>query len=77
MEVNKERIGYTHILEFFFDKGKTAEIVDGVYGPDIRTANYVQFWFHQFRSAMLTVENVDKITEMIEIDRHISNCSIT
>ncbi|GFV95400.1 histone-lysine N-methyltransferase SETMAR [Trichonephila clavipes] len=28
-----------------------AEIVNGVYGPDTVTANYMQFWFRRFRSA--------------------------
>ncbi|CAK9811656.1 Histone-lysine N-methyltransferase SETMAR [Anthophora quadrimaculata] len=83
MEVNKEKIRY--ILQFFFDKGENAsqatEIVNGVYGPDTVTINYVQFWFRRFRSGIFdikdaprtgrpVVENVDKITEIIEVDRH-------
>ncbi|GFW89900.1 uncharacterized protein TNCV_2979961 [Trichonephila clavipes] len=47
MENNKEKIQY--ILQFFFDKGENAslvtEIVNGVYGADTVTANYMQFWF--------------------------------
>ncbi|GFU56405.1 histone-lysine N-methyltransferase SETMAR [Trichonephila clavipes] len=50
-------------------------------------ANYVQFWFHRFRSGIFdvkdaprtgrpVVENVDKITEIIEIDRHVISRSI-
>ncbi|GFY19257.1 histone-lysine N-methyltransferase SETMAR [Trichonephila clavipes] len=64
-----------------------AKIVNGVYGADTVIANYVQFWFHRFRSGIFdvkdalhtgrpVVENVDKITEIIEIDRHVSSCSI-
>ncbi|GFW19086.1 DUF5641 domain-containing protein [Trichonephila clavipes] len=51
------------------------------------TANYMQFWFHRFRSGIFDVKdaprtgrpvvnNVDKITEIIKIDRHVSSCSI-
>ncbi|GFX62601.1 histone-lysine N-methyltransferase SETMAR [Trichonephila clavipes] len=58
-----------------------------VYGADTLTANYAQFWFHRFRSDIFdfknaprtgrpVVENVDKITEIIEVDRHVSSCSI-
>ncbi|GFX37743.1 histone-lysine N-methyltransferase SETMAR [Trichonephila clavipes] len=82
MEVNKEKIRY--ILQFVFDKGENTsqvtEIVNGVYGADTVTANYMQFWFHRFRSGIFgvkdaprtgrpIVENVDKITEIIEVDR--------
>ncbi|GFV89101.1 histone-lysine N-methyltransferase SETMAR [Trichonephila clavipes] len=83
MEVNKEKIPC--ILQFFFDKGKTAnqvaEIVNGVYGADTLTAHYVQFWFRLFRSGIFyvkiaprtgkpVIENADKITEIIEVDRY-------
>ncbi|GFW51227.1 histone-lysine N-methyltransferase SETMAR [Trichonephila clavipes] len=86
MEVNKEKIWY--ILQFFFDKGKNAsqaaEIVNGVYGADTVTASYAQFWFRRFRSGIFevkdaprtcrpVVENVDKITEIIEVDQHVSS----
>ncbi|GFU02871.1 histone-lysine N-methyltransferase SETMAR [Trichonephila clavipes] len=86
MEVNKEKIRY--ILQFFFDKcenpRQAAEIVNGVYGADTVTANYVQFRFCRFRSDIFdvkvaprtgrpVVENVDKITEIIEVDRHVSS----
>ncbi|GFX11054.1 histone-lysine N-methyltransferase SETMAR [Trichonephila clavipes] len=83
MEVNKEIT--------FFDKGENAsqvaEIANGVYCPYIITANYMQFWFHRFRSGIFDVkdaprtgrpvaENVNKITEIIEVDLHVSSCSI-
>ncbi|GFY10060.1 histone-lysine N-methyltransferase SETMAR [Trichonephila clavipes] len=73
---------------FFFDKGENAsqlaEIVNGVYGADTITANYVQFWFRRFRSGTFdvkdaprtgrpVVENVNKITEIIEVDWHVSS----
>ncbi|GFQ73293.1 histone-lysine N-methyltransferase SETMAR [Trichonephila clavata] len=78
MEVNKEKIRY--ILQFLFDKSENAsqavEIVSGVYDLDTVTANYLQFWFRRFRSGIPIVENVDKITEMIEVDRHVNNRSI-
>ncbi|GFW60494.1 histone-lysine N-methyltransferase SETMAR [Trichonephila clavipes] len=90
MEVNKEKIRF--FLQFFFDKdenaSQVAEIANGVYGPDTVTANCVQFWFRRFRSGIFDVkdaphtgrpivENVDKITEIIEVDRHVSSRSIT
>ncbi|GFY32929.1 histone-lysine N-methyltransferase SETMAR [Trichonephila clavipes] len=89
MEANKEKIRY--ILQFLFDKGENAsqvaEIVNGVYAADTVTTNCVQFWFRRFRSGNLDVkdaprkgrpviENVDKITEIIDVDRHVSNRSI-
>ncbi|GFW91141.1 histone-lysine N-methyltransferase SETMAR [Trichonephila clavipes] len=82
MEVNKEKTRY--ILQCFFDKGENAsqvaEIVNDVYGADTVITNYVQFWFRRFRSGifevkdtlctgMPTVENIDKIPEIIEVDR--------
>ncbi|GFV36878.1 histone-lysine N-methyltransferase SETMAR [Trichonephila clavipes] len=89
MEVIKEKIRF--FLQFFFDKGENAsqvaEIANGVYGPDTVTANYVQFWFPRFRSGIFDVKdaprtgkpvvaNVDKITEIIEVDQHVSSRSI-
>ncbi|GFT27273.1 histone-lysine N-methyltransferase SETMAR [Trichonephila clavipes] len=79
MEVNKEKIWFR--LQIFFDKGKNAsqaEIVNGVYGAESVTANYVQFWFRRFRSGIFDVkdaprtgrpivEKVDKNTETIEV----------
>ncbi|GFT91111.1 histone-lysine N-methyltransferase SETMAR [Trichonephila clavipes] len=88
MEVNREEIRY--ILQLFFDKGEnasqTAEIVS-VYGADTVTAGYIQFWFHRFPLGIFDVkdtpptgrpiiENVDKITEIIEVDQHVSCRSI-
>ncbi|GFV13273.1 histone-lysine N-methyltransferase SETMAR [Trichonephila clavipes] len=58
MEINKEKIRY--ILQFFFDKCKNAsqmaEIVNGIYGADTVTANYVQFWFRRLRSGIFDVK---------------------
>ncbi|GFW40033.1 histone-lysine N-methyltransferase SETMAR [Trichonephila clavipes] len=83
MQVNKEKILY--ILLFFFDKGGNAsqadDIVNVVYGADIVAANCVQFWFRRFRSGIFdakgaprtgrsVVENANKITEKIDVDRH-------
>ncbi|GFY33010.1 histone-lysine N-methyltransferase SETMAR [Trichonephila clavipes] len=88
IEVNKEKI--RHILQF--DKGKNAsqiaQIVNGVYGADTVTANYVQIWFRRFSSGIFDVkdaprtgrpviENVDKIPGKIEVDRLVSSRSIT
>ncbi|GFX86703.1 histone-lysine N-methyltransferase SETMAR [Trichonephila clavipes] len=85
MEDNKKKIRY--ILQFL-DKNENAsqvaEIVNGVYGADTVTTNYVQFWFRRFRSSIFDVKdaprtggsvakNVDKITEIIEVNRHISS----
>ncbi|GFV49136.1 histone-lysine N-methyltransferase SETMAR [Trichonephila clavipes] len=53
-----------------------AEILSGVYCPDNVTANYLQFWLHLFRSGMPVIENVDKTTEIIEVDQHISSLGI-
>ncbi|GFY10306.1 histone-lysine N-methyltransferase SETMAR [Trichonephila clavipes] len=83
MEVNKE-----NSVHFTFDKGENAsqagEIVNGV---DTVTANYVQFCFRRFRlgifdvkdalgTGRFLVKNVDKITEIMEVDRHVSSRSI-
>ncbi|GFU92552.1 histone-lysine N-methyltransferase SETMAR [Trichonephila clavipes] len=89
MEVNKEKIRF--FLQFFFDNGENAsqvaEIANGVYGLDTVTANCVIFWFRRFRSGIFNakdaphtgrpvVENVDKITEIIKVDRLVSSRSI-
>ena len=61
--------------------------MNGVYGADTITANYLQFWFRRFRSGNFDVKvaprkgrpvvaNVDKIIEKIEVDRHVSSRSI-
>ncbi|GFS77242.1 histone-lysine N-methyltransferase SETMAR [Trichonephila clavipes] len=66
---------------------KTAEIVNGVYGADTVTVNYVQFRFRRFHSGIFyvkyaplsgrpVVENVYKISEIIEVDQHVSSRSI-
>ncbi|GFW38033.1 histone-lysine N-methyltransferase SETMAR [Trichonephila clavipes] len=83
-EVNKEKIW--SFLQIFFHNGENvsqrAEIANGVCGADTVTTNYVQFWFRRFRSGIfefkdaprtgrLVIENVDKITEIIEVDRHV------
>ncbi|GFY16565.1 histone-lysine N-methyltransferase SETMAR [Trichonephila clavipes] len=90
MEVNKEKIWL--FLQFFFDKGENAsqvaKIANGVYSANTVTSNYVQFWFRRFRSGIFdvkdvsrtgrpVVENVDKITEIIEVDRLVRSRSIT
>ncbi|GFW75850.1 histone-lysine N-methyltransferase SETMAR [Trichonephila clavipes] len=60
---------------------QVAEIANGVYGSDM------QFWFRRFRSCIFdvknvpragrpVVENVNKITEIIKVDRHVSSLSI-
>ncbi|GFW69338.1 histone-lysine N-methyltransferase SETMAR [Trichonephila clavipes] len=89
MEVGKEKIRY--ILQFFFDKGENAsqaaEVVNGVYGADTATVNYVQCWFRRFHSGIFgvkdaphtgrpVIETVDKITEII-VEWHASSRSIT
>ncbi|GFX01337.1 histone-lysine N-methyltransferase SETMAR [Trichonephila clavipes] len=89
MEVNKEKIRL--FQQFFFDNvekaSQVAEITNGVYGADTVTANYMEFWFRRFRSGIFdvkdaprtgrpVVENVDKIIEMVEVDRHVSSRSI-
>ncbi|GFY19451.1 histone-lysine N-methyltransferase SETMAR [Trichonephila clavipes] len=90
MEVNKEKIWF--LLQFFFDKGENAsqvaEIANGVYGANTEIVIYVQFRFRRFRSGIFNVkdaprtgrpivENVDKITEIIEVDRLFNSCSHT
>ncbi|GFY19854.1 histone-lysine N-methyltransferase SETMAR [Trichonephila clavipes] len=89
LEVNKEKIRF--FLQFLFDKGENASQADaiayGVYGADTVIANYMQFWFRRFHSGIFYVkdaprtgkpfvENVEKITEIVEIDRPVSNRSI-
>ncbi|GFX99416.1 histone-lysine N-methyltransferase SETMAR [Trichonephila clavipes] len=85
MKVNKEK--NRRVLQFFLVKGENAnqasEIVNGAYDTDTVTANYAQFWFRRFRLGIFDVkntprtgrpviENVNKITEIIEVDRHVS-----
>ncbi|GFT41878.1 histone-lysine N-methyltransferase SETMAR [Trichonephila clavipes] len=63
---------------------QVAEIANGAYDPDTVTSDYMQFLFRQFRSGMFDVkdaprtgrpviENVDKITEIIQVDRDVSS----
>ncbi|GFW16808.1 histone-lysine N-methyltransferase SETMAR [Trichonephila clavipes] len=76
---------------FFSDKGENAsqvaQIANGVHGTDTVTSNYVQFWFRRFclgifdvkdapHTGRSVIENVDKITEIIKVDRHVSSRSI-
>ena len=89
MDTSKEKIRY--ILQFFFDKGENASQaaanVNSVYGSDTVTANHAQFWFRRFRSGNFdvkdvprtgrpSVENVDKIMDIVASDRHVSSVSI-
>ncbi|GFW44660.1 histone-lysine N-methyltransferase SETMAR [Trichonephila clavipes] len=89
MEGNKEKIRY--ILQFFFDIGESASqadnIVNRVYGADNVIVNYGQFWFRRFRSGIFdvkdaprtgrpVVENIDKITKLIQFNWHVSSRSI-
>ncbi|GFT51784.1 histone-lysine N-methyltransferase SETMAR [Trichonephila clavipes] len=63
-------------------KNQGAEIVNGVYGADTVTTNYVRLWFRRFRSGIFevkdaprtgrpVVKNVDKITDIIKVYRHL------
>ncbi|GFW98643.1 histone-lysine N-methyltransferase SETMAR [Trichonephila clavipes] len=67
---------------------QVAGILNSVYGSDTIKAKCVQFWFRRFRSGIFdvkdapltgrpVVESVNKITEIIEVDRHVSSRSIT
>ncbi|GFX96676.1 transposable element Tc3 transposase [Trichonephila clavipes] len=74
----------TVLFTVFFDKGENAsqvaEIANDIYGANTVTANYLQFWFRRFRSGIFDVKDaprtgrpvvryVDKITEIVKIDR--------
>ncbi|GFV67411.1 histone-lysine N-methyltransferase SETMAR [Trichonephila clavipes] len=89
MEVNKEKVRF--LLQCFIDKGENTsqvtEIANGLYGADTVTTNYLKIWFRRFRAGIFyvkdapltgrtVVENVDKITEVIEVDRHVNSRSI-
>ncbi|GFU52886.1 histone-lysine N-methyltransferase SETMAR [Trichonephila clavipes] len=87
MEVNKEKIQFFLQFDKSGNASQVAEIVNGVYGANTVTANYVQFCFHRFRAGIFDVEdaprtgrpvvdNVDKITEISKVDRHVSSRSI-
>ncbi|GFV37120.1 histone-lysine N-methyltransferase SETMAR [Trichonephila clavipes] len=67
---------------------QVAENANDVHGADTATANFVQFWFCRFRLGIFdvkdaprtgkpVVENVHKNTEIIEVDRYVSNRNIT
>ncbi|GFV85245.1 histone-lysine N-methyltransferase SETMAR [Trichonephila clavipes] len=88
---SQQREHSVHFTGFFIDKdenaSQVAEIANGVYGADSVTINHVQSWFRRFRSGIFNVkdaprsgrpvvENVGKITEIIEVDRHVSSRSI-
>ncbi|GFX10538.1 histone-lysine N-methyltransferase SETMAR [Trichonephila clavipes] len=71
----------------FFDKGENTsqvtEIVNGVYGADTVTANYMHFWFHRFFQAFLMLKmHLAQagpsliITEIIDFGWHVSSRSI-
>lgn len=61
--------------------------MNGVYGVDTATANYVRFWFRRFRSGIFdvedaprtrpVVENVAKISEIVEVEWDVSSRSIS
>ncbi|GFV91361.1 histone-lysine N-methyltransferase SETMAR [Trichonephila clavipes] len=67
MEMHKEKIRF--FLQFFFDTCENAshgsEIPNGAYGADTVTANYVQFWFRQFRSD-LYCQQLDRLKLAID-----------
>ncbi|GFU79824.1 HTH_48 domain-containing protein [Trichonephila clavipes] len=62
MDVNKEKIWF--FLQFVFDKGENAsqvaEIMNGFYGADTVTANYVQLWFPRFYSGIFDVKDAPR-----------------
>ncbi|GFV15405.1 histone-lysine N-methyltransferase SETMAR [Trichonephila clavipes] len=91
VQIGSQQRENSDLLQFFFDKGENAsqvaEIANGIYGAGTVTANYVQFSFRRFRSgifdvkgaprtSMPVIESVDKITEIIEVDRPVSSRSI-
>ncbi|GFU56094.1 transposable element Tcb2 transposase [Trichonephila clavipes] len=82
---------YEATIAFFFDKGENTsqvtEVSNGIYRANSVTVNYVQSLFRRFRSGIFDVkdaprtcrpdvENADKITEIIEVDRFVSSRSI-
>ncbi|GFX32868.1 histone-lysine N-methyltransferase SETMAR [Trichonephila clavipes] len=87
---SQQRENSVHFIVFLClskNASQAAEIGCGVYGADTVTANYVQFWLRRFRSGIFNVKvaprtsrpvikNVNKITEIIEVDRHVSSRSI-
>ncbi|GFX31824.1 hypothetical protein TNCV_171571 [Trichonephila clavipes] len=76
---NRMQVGAQKTRLLCENASQVAEIVYGVYDADTVIANCVQFWFGRFRSGIIDVEdasrtgrpideNVDKITEIIEVD---------
>ncbi|XP_025157458.1 histone-lysine N-methyltransferase SETMAR-like [Harpegnathos saltator] len=89
MEVKKEEIRY--ILQYHYNQREKAEQaakkVCAVYGLNIVSNATAKRWFQRFRSGNMDVEdetrsgrpiveNVDKIMEIVESDRHASTYSI-
>ncbi|CAK9796605.1 Histone-lysine N-methyltransferase SETMAR [Anthophora quadrimaculata] len=89
MEIKKEKIRY--ILQYHYDQGEKAEQaakkICAVYGPSTVSNATAKRWFQRFRSGNMDVEdearsgrpiveNVDKIMEIVESDRHVSTYSI-
>ena len=89
MEIHKEKIHYK--FQFCFDKGnktsRVADIVNCVYCLHTIKVDNTKFWFRLFCPGSLDIkdtapterpitENVSKILEMIEVDRHVSCRSI-
>ncbi|GFQ78452.1 hypothetical protein TNCT_281121 [Trichonephila clavata] len=67
MEINKEKLWY--FLQFFSDKDENArQTVEIVYGTDTEQLITRNFGFH---SGMPVVKNIDIITVMIEVGRHV------
>ncbi|XP_072756194.1 histone-lysine N-methyltransferase SETMAR-like [Anoplolepis gracilipes] len=89
MEIKKEKIRY--ILQYHYDQGEKAEQATKknctVYEPNTVSNATAKRWFQRFRSGNMDVEdearfgrpiieNVDKIMEIVESDRHVSTYSI-
>ncbi|XP_076161371.1 histone-lysine N-methyltransferase SETMAR-like [Ptiloglossa arizonensis] len=88
MEVKKEKIPY--ILRYHYDQGEKAEQaakkICTVYGPNTVSNAAAKRWLQRFYSSNMNVEdktrsgrsieNVDKIMEIVESDRHTSTYSI-
>ncbi|XP_025155718.1 histone-lysine N-methyltransferase SETMAR-like [Harpegnathos saltator] len=89
MEVKKEKIRY--ILQYHYDQreqaDQAAKKICAVYGPNTVSNATAKRWFQRFRSGNMDVEdetrsgrpiveNVDKIMEIVESDRHASFYSI-
>lgn len=52
MKANKEKVD----TQFFFDK--KGQIVNGLYGLDTVTTNYVRFWFRWFCYSTFDVKDL-------------------